>query len=159
MDLLSTASAQSAFRGYDYYTRNAVRDYKKLDSTHYQGRVSGSNDNVYDVLIDLEHPKKSQCTCPFATGRYVVCKHMVALYFTIFPDEAKQFICEVERANQEAEKFEEAQEFEEEIVEKLEYYIRHLKKAELQDMLLDLLFDGPEWQYEQFILDHFNEIY
>lgn len=153
MDLLSTASAQSAFRGYDYYTRNAVRDYEQLDSTHYQGRVSGSSDNVYDVLIDLDHPKKSQCTCPFATGRYVVCKHMVALYFTIFPDEAKQFICEVERANEEAE------EFEEEIAKKLEYYIRHLKKAELQDILLDLLFDGPEWQYDQFVLDHFNEIY
>lgn len=153
MDLLSTASAQSAIRGYEYYTHNAVKDYEQLDSTHYQGRVSGSNNNVYDVLIDLDRPKKSQCTCPFATGRYVVCKHMVALYFTIFPDETKQLICEVERANEEDE------EFEKEIAERLEYYIQHRKKAELQKLLHDLLFDGPKWQYYQFVHDHFNEIY
>ena len=33
-------------------------------------------------------------------------------------------------------------------------YIRGMKKDELQQELFELLFDGPEWQYERFVRRH-----
>ena len=42
---------------------------KKIGDGVYQGKVSGSQDNIYDVVIDIDHPRKSTCTCPFAAGR------------------------------------------------------------------------------------------
>ncbi|MEE0434733.1 MAG: SWIM zinc finger family protein [Peptococcaceae bacterium] len=148
MNLLQTASGQSCFRGYNYYTMGKVKNYEQLDATHYQGTVAGSQGKNYNVTIDLAHPKKSQCTCPHVKDRQIVCKHMVALYFTIFPDEATQFITEVERQQAETESYYE------EIDEQIEHYVRHLKKAELQNILLTLLADGPDWQYEKFIREH-----
>ena len=32
-----------------------------------------------------------------------------------------------------------------------------MKKAELQQALLELLYDGPEWQYERFLQEHWIE--
>ncbi|NMB97839.1 MAG: hypothetical protein GYA02_14710 [Clostridiaceae bacterium] len=40
-------------------------------------------------MINIVHPRKSKCNCPHADGRRVICKHMIALYFTVFPKEAK----------------------------------------------------------------------
>ena len=45
----------------------------------------------YYVIIDFLHPRKSSCTCPHATGRRIVCKHMVALYCTAFPEDAYRY--------------------------------------------------------------------
>lgn len=42
----------------------------------------------------------------------------------------------------------------EEIEDKLCHYIRRMKKSELQEALLQVLFDGPEWQYDRFITDN-----
>lgn len=47
-----------------------------------------SSNNKYVVHIDKKHPRKSKCNCPFADGRRVVCKHMIALYFTAEPQAA-----------------------------------------------------------------------
>mgnify|MGYP002644725577 CR=1 FL=1 len=47
-----------------------------------------SGNNKYVVHIDKMHPRKSKCNCPFADGRRVVCKHMIALYFTAEPQAA-----------------------------------------------------------------------
>lgn len=56
------------------------------------GKVRGSNDAAYDVTIDTAHPKKSVCNCPFAEGRRVICKHMVALNLGIFPEKEQQMM-------------------------------------------------------------------
>ena len=40
--------------------------------------------------------KKIKVHCPHADGRRVICKHMIALYFTVFPKEAKNFITEAQ---------------------------------------------------------------
>ena len=39
----------------------------------------------------------------------------------------------------------------EELTNKVCHYVRHMKKSELQDALLQLLFNGPEWQYDRFV--------
>lgn len=148
MSILSLASGQSVSRGYEYYKDEKVLEVELYDKNQYRGTVAGSNGAEYDVLIDLEHPRKSQCTCPHAAGRRIVCKHMVALYFAVFPEEAQQYIDEVEAYwEEEAQHCEDAE-------QKLIAYVGRMKTAELQEALLQLLFTGPEWQYERFLDDN-----
>ena len=47
-------------------------------------------------MIDIEHSKKSTCTCPHAEGTRRVCKHKVALFFSVFPEEADRALREAE---------------------------------------------------------------
>lgn len=49
---------------------------------------------------------------------------------------------------------EEAEQYEEELYDRVQKYVGHMKKNELQQALLELLFDGPEWQFERFVRDH-----
>ena len=90
------ASGASLWRGYDYYTARKVLSWEPAEAGTYpqrfDGVVSGNGDKPYEVHIDMAHPKKSTCTCPFAEGRHVICKHMVALYFTIYPAEADELL-------------------------------------------------------------------
>lgn len=48
----------------------------------------------------------------------------------------------------------EAEQYEEELYDRVQEYVGHMKKNELQQALLELLFDGPEWQFERFVRDH-----
>lgn len=106
----------------------------------------GSN-KVYDVIIDIEHPKKnSQCNCPHAEGRKIICKHMVALYFAIFPKKAQQFIEEIDEHNKKVE------EYEQELEIKLQKYIKLMPKKELEEALLECLYQ-VDWLYDNFIRD------
>lgn len=145
MSILSLASAQSAYRGYDYFIDKKVLSTEQTGDTTFTGVVSGSNGARYDVTIDTAHPRKSQCTCPHAAGRRVICKHMVALYFTFFPDEAEEYRVDLEAC------WEEEEREQEEIQEKLIACVHNMAKSELQEVLLSLLMEGPEWQYDQFV--------
>ena len=71
---------------------------------------------------------------------------MVAVYFTAFPQEAKQYIEEIEQAWDDG--------YEEEYEEQVIHRVQKMKKSELQQALLQVLFDGPDWQYERFIRDY-----
>lgn len=37
---------------------------------------------------------------------------------------------------------------------KIDSYINSLKKSELKQLVYDLLYNGPDWQYERFIRDY-----
>lgn len=73
---------------------------------------------------------------------------MVALYFTAFPEEAEYYQREIVEAEKEAER--EREEEENAVID----YILKLKKADLQQALLQILFDGPEWQYDRFVEEY-----
>ena len=73
---------------------------------------------------------------------------MVALYFTAFPDEAEDYHDEVIEAEESAER--EREEEENAVID----YVSKMKKSDLQQALLQILFDGPEWQYDRFIEEH-----
>ena len=133
MGLIETASGNSVWRGMDYYENKKVASWKKLDDGIYEGIVLGSEGKRYNVHIETKHPRKSVCNCPFADGRRVVCKHMIALYFTAEPKAAVDFLKQVE----EWEKEEEEQEKQHYI--ELREYVNSLTKAELQDRLYDAL--------------------
>ena len=151
MSFLSIASGASVWRGYEYFTEKKVRSLTKKSDTQFAAFVKGTGSAPYSVLIDIEHPRKSVCTCPHASGRRIICKHMVATYFTAFPEEAKRFYDEAVAYEEEEERRQEERE------DKLIAFIGKCKKQELQQMLLQLLFDGPEWQYERFLEEHWIE--
>lgn len=150
MALIHLASYASQWRGYEYYESGKVKTCQRTDDDQYEGMVSGSNGMIYQVRINLAHPRASQCTCPHAAGKRIVCKHMVALYFAAFPDEAENYREEVIEAEEEAER--EREEEENAVID----YVSKMKKADLQQALLQLLFDGPEWQYDHFIEEHLH---
>lgn len=147
MGLINIASGNSTWRGLDYYKENKVSDYKKINDSEYEGIVNGSNGKKYNVFMDIEHPKKSKCNCPHAKDRRVICKHIVALYFTAFPDEVDKFLKEVEEAEKEYEVYEE------ELYNKTIKYINSMSKNELIEALIETLNVAPEWVYDRFVRD------
>ena len=94
------------------------------------------------------HPRRSKCNCPHADGRRVVCKHIVAAYFTVFPEEADNYWKELNDYWEEEEAQQEA--LEQELIQ----YVYKMKKPELQEAVLRLLFEGPEWQFDRFLEEH-----
>lgn len=147
MGLIDMASSSSTWRGLDYYNENRVIDYKKLNDYQYEGRVKGRNNSHYNVSMDIEHPRKSKCDCPHAKDRRVICKHIIAMYFTIFPKEADKFLKDAEEAEKEYAKYEE------ELYNKTIKYINSMSKVELKKALIETLNIAPEWVYERFTRD------
>ena len=145
MNFIQCASAASVWKGYYYYEENRALVTQRVSENIIRGTVSGSSAKSYSVEIDLAHPKRSKCNCPHADGKLIICKHKVALYFTVFPKMAKQFY-------DEAMFFEEQEEQrQQELSEKVVDCVRRMKKNELQQVLLELLFEGPEWQLDRFV--------
>ena len=151
MGLIDIASSASAWRGYEYYKENRVCSINKMGENEYEGTVAGSSKEPYSVHIDILHPKKSTCNCPFAEGNKKVCKHKVALYFAVFPKEADKYLAAVEQAEKEAE------EYEEQIYDLVGQKISKMKKSELQDALWQVLMDGPEWVFDRFVREYIED--
>lgn len=145
MSLLTLASFSSVWRGYEYFKRKNVLTLIEISHNEIKGRVKGSGGKQYEVFIDVEHPRKSKCNCPHADGKRIICKHMIALYFLAFPNEAEKYYDEVVVRELEEEKRQEALE------RKIIQYIGRLKKDELQNLILEILYDGPEWQLDRFV--------
>ena len=147
MGLINIASGSSVWRGLDYYNHQRVISYKQVSDSEYESIVLGSNHEKYHVFMDVSHPRKSTCDCPHANGNRIICKHIVVLYFTVFPSEVDSFLKEVEEAEREYEAYEK------ERVNKLHSYIYGMSKQELQETVFELLDDLPEWAYDRFIRD------
>lgn len=145
MSLLTLASAQSVWRGYEYFKEKNVFTSNIISNTEIKGRIRGSDNRHYEVLINTEHPRKSKCNCPHADGKRIICKHLIALYFTAYPKEAKKYYNEVISYEIEEEKRQE------ELENKIISYVGRLRKDELQTIIFEMLFDGPEWQYDRFV--------
>lgn len=147
MSILSVASEKSAWRGYEYFCDDKVLSVEKTDEIHYSGAVAGNSAKPYKVVIDLEHPKRSTCDCPFANGRKV-CKHMVALFFAAFPDEAISYKADIDMA------IEEEKRYREELPKMIEQYVNGLTQSELRDLALTLIYSLSDWELEQFVQDY-----
>ena len=133
MSIRTLASGASAWRGYECYRSKKVLSFTQTGGDEYTGQVAGSGPVPYMVKINTCHPRQSKCNCPHADGRRVICKHMVALFFTAFPDEAEDYIEEVEEyERQEEQRMEDHH-------EALRSYVKSLSKKELQDQLFEAL--------------------
>lgn len=135
MGLLDLASGNSFWRGHEYFKEGKVKSFRKIESDLYEGTVEGGEGAVYKVTIDLNHPKKSKCNCLHAEGSRRVCKHKVALYFSIFPEEADKAIEDAKAWEAEEEKREEDERKE------IEKYVYSLSKQELREQLLWRMID------------------
>ena len=138
MSLWSMASNASAWRGYDYYREGKVESFAKVAEGVYESFVEGSAITPYHTVINISHPRKSHCDCPFAKDTRKICKHMVALLFTVNPDEAEAFMNEVEESRKAAERWQQ------ERYSEMERYVKSLKKDELQQQLYNALIELEE---------------
>jgi uncharacterized Zn finger protein len=127
----------------DYYKKNKVNNLKKLNDFEYTSEVIGSE--TYNVYLDVSHPKRSTCNCPLANGKRIICKHIVATFFTAFPDEAKNFEEEQERLQEEYE------DYQVKLYNKAQSYIKSLTKKELVEELSYILDYAPDWVYNDFV--------
>jgi hypothetical protein len=141
MNLWSLASNSSAWRGYEYYRNGKVTSYDVLEDGVFESHIQGSSGVLYHTIIDTAHPRKSHCNCPFAEGRRVICKHMVALLFTVSPSEAEAYMHEIEESENEENRRHQAH------LEELERYVKGLKKEDLQRELFNALVEIEEREY------------
>ena len=137
MKMFELASNQSFWKGINYHHENRVISWRELEKHCFQGEVKGSNDQVYHVMIDPAHPRRSTCDCPFADGRRVICKHMIALYLGIFPEKERQIMNYIEHQHELYELELERDRLEQQ--QRIRKYVMSLSKAELREKLIDLL--------------------
>lgn len=143
MGIINCASSNSCYRGLDYYEQKRVSKIKKISATEYQSTVSGSDN--YNVFLDISHPRRSTCNCPLANGKRIICKHIVATYFSVVPNSAKDFIEEQDRLQEEYEEYQN---------QEYKNVIKCLDKMTKEELIQELIsvFDyGPEWLYGDFV--------
>jgi len=148
MGILECASVASVSRGYDYYKEKKVICFAEMTGNIYSARVVGSSNEPYSVELHIDHPRKSKCNCPHADGKRIICKHIVAAYFAVLPEEAERYYAEAMAYEEDEEKRAD------ELADKVYDYVWKMKKSEVQQALLQLLFDGPEWQYDRFVREN-----
>ncbi len=164
MSILTSASSSSVYRGYEYNKLKRVEKVQQLNDYEYEGYVQGSLKTPYYVKINIKHPRKSYCDCPHANGN-IVCKHMTALYFSLFPEEVEDYECwlnndyeeededdyydyyDDEYEDEEYEKFEKPIFFD----KVLEEYVDDLSKDEMRDILLTELHHDEERTYNLYL--------
>ena len=139
MSIISSASSSSSWRGLDYYKKNKIKNLKKLNDFEYASEVIGSE--TYSVYLNISHPRRSTCNCPFANGKKIICKHIVAT----FPQEAINFEKEQERLQEEYENYQAK------LYNKTQRYIKSLTKKELIEELSYVLDYAPDWVYNDFV--------
>ncbi len=149
MGIISMASGNSCWRGLDYFKDKKVIKLRKINDKEYTSIVNGTKN--YNVYLNLEHPRKSTCDCPLAKGKRVICKHIVATYFSAMPEEATNFENEQDRLQEEYEKYQE------EIYDKVIKYINKMSRNELIEELIHVFDYGPEWIYDDFVRRNYIE--
>lgn len=174
MSILSSASSSSVERGYAYYLGDNVLFSRQISELEFEGLVQGNQKNPYHVLINIKHPRESSCECPHANGN-ITCKHMVALYFAIFPNEVMDYEKWLDTAYEDEQGFGEVDEddqYEELFIkplffeEALRNFIEKLSVQELRDHLMSELLKNPrdtftsylEEDYRNFIASSSKEI-
>ncbi len=138
MGLLDICSHNSYWRGLDYFENKRVKTIKQINSNEFEADVEGTE--VYHVHLDINHPRKSTCTCPHAAGKSTICKHKVAVYFSIFPDEAQEAIDERNRYYKELEERKSIYDKKvEEATKRYRDYIDGLSVEEIKTMLINYM--------------------
>ncbi len=146
MSILTLSRNRSLWRGYQYYVDNLVSHINKINNTEFNAEVSNGEDKIYQVHLDITHPRKSTCNCPYADGRMIICKHKIATYFTIFPEEARAYIEEVEAYEEETEKrYQTYLKEQEKHFQEIKNYVYHLSKQELREQLINCLISEEDF--------------
>lgn len=141
MGLLEICSHNSYWRGLDYFENKRVKTLSQINKNEYEAEVEGNE--IYHVHLDVDHPRKSTCTCPHAAGKSTICKHKVAVYFSIFLEEAQKAIDERNRYYEEFEERErEYDKKVEEATNRYKKYVDSLPIDKVKIMLVNYLVDS-----------------
>ena len=143
MSVISLASGSSCWRGLDYYKEKRIINLNRINDTEFTSTALGNGN--YNVYLDVSHPRRSTCTCPLANGKRIICKHLVATYFTAFPKEAKNFEKEQEEIQIAYD------EYQQELYSKVQKHIKTMSKQELIAELSYILDYAPDWVYNDFV--------
>jgi uncharacterized Zn finger protein len=149
MGIISIASGKSCWRGLDYFKNKNVIQLHKINDNEYESIVKGTNN--YNVYLNIEHPRKSSCNCPLANGKRIICKHIVATYFAVVPNSAKDFEEEQNKLQKEYE------EYQDELYDKVISYINKMSKKDLIEELVYVFDYGPDWLYDDFVRRNYIE--
>ena len=147
MSLLDICSNNSYWRGLEYYEDKNVKEIKKINDYEYDALVKGSK--IYNVHLNIDHPKKSTCSCPHANGKSIICKHKVAVYFSIFKEAAQNAINERNSYYEDLEERE--KEYDQKVKEETkrqEKYVNSLSEEQVRRMLVNYLVDEA-MKYEE----------
>ena len=148
MSLLTSARAASVFSGYEYYKEKRVISHKLIEDNTYQGQVKGSNDNIYNVIINVDKVRQCSCDCPFAHGTRKICKHMIAMFFEEFPDEAKNYVYErLNSLRYYKKELDEKRQLEENKRIQTEQYVASLSEKQVRTMLVNYMLDLDSSDY------------
>ena len=141
MGMLEICSHNSYWRGLDYFENKRVKTAKQINRHEFEADVEGTE--VYHVHLDIDHPRKSTCTCPHAAGKSTICKHKVAVYFSVFPEEAQEAIDERNQYYEELEEREiEYNKKVEIMTKKYKEYVDGLSVEEIKRMLVNYMVDS-----------------
>ena len=143
MGIISVASGTSCWKGLEYYKNNKIKNINKFSDTEYTSTARGTKE--YSVQLNLKNPRKSTCNCPLANGKRIICKHIVATYFSVATGSAKEFEDEQNRLQEEYEEYQE-NEYKNAIK-----FINKMSKKELVEELIYIFDYAPEWVYGDFI--------
>lgn len=91
IDILSVRDSDVRHDGYLYYINGKIGKITRCQNRIFKAKVLDFSGNVYSVMLDVDNPKKSECSCPKSSCKHKFCSHMAALYFAIFPAEAKRY--------------------------------------------------------------------
>lgn len=157
MGILSRSSQNSISRGYDYFKEKKVISFQKINDEEYVGKVQG-NGAIYDVKINDKHTNKCSCNCPHADGTRKICKHMVALFFTSNPEEARNYLRSIRneyRFNQLRIRERENEEKNKE--KRIKEYIDSLSIKELKEKLFSYMCNDGYDLYEEEDDEYYND--
>ena len=143
MGIISSASGSSCWKGLEYYKNNKIKNINKVSDTEYTSTAFGTKE--YSVYLNLKKPRKSTCNCPLANGKRIICKHIVATYFSVATGSAKEFEDEQNRLQEEYEEYQE-NEYKNAIK-----FINKMSKKEFVEELIYIFDYAPEWVYGDFI--------
>lgn len=138
MGMLEICSYNSYGRGLYYYESKRVKILKQINEFIYEAQVEGSK--TYNVRLDVKHPRKSTCTCPHAADKQIICKHKVAVYFSVFPKEAKDAIDERDRYQKEL--IERQNEYDRKVEEerkRITEYVNGLSIEQVREILINYM--------------------
>ena len=147
MALLDCANKPTVWNGFECYNNDKVLSKIKIGDM-YRCVVSGDDADEYTVEMNPIHPRKSKCDCPRAKGKYVICKHIVAAYFSVFPMQAKKY-------GAKSINYDDLKDIrKDELYLKIQNYVKEMKKSELQSALLQQLIESSEVQFDRFLTEN-----
>ena len=148
MSLIDCAKEITVWRGVNYYYEEKVKNLKEIGLGVFTADVWGSEPKPYSVKVNAVNPWESTCNCPYASGQRIVCKHMVAAYFTAFPEHLDLFA----RKYMDGPVIEDLEE--KELFEKVQLRVAMMSKPELRQALLEQLCFSSNDHMEKFLRDH-----